>query len=244
VKEMETEKKNTKPPAENKSRLGCLQMLGVITVVIIVTGILTAWWVKHYIYASPFTPTKLNAQEQKILDTKLTELDEAAQRNTSIFYRKPLSEQTDASQEAGGALVPEPYTEKGAKREISLTEKELNALIANNPEMAQRVAIDLSENLVSIKLVVPMDQDILILGGKTLRINMGAVLSYENDQPVVALKGVSLGGVPLPNAWLGNLKNKNLVEEFGTEEGFWKLFADGVQDLTVKEGYLQVRLKE
>ena len=61
---------------------------------------------------------------------------------------------------------------------------------------------------------------------------------------MVALRGVSLGGIPLPNAWLGNLKNINLVEEFGTEQGFWKLFADGVENLQVQEGQLRIQLRE
>jgi hypothetical protein len=92
--------------------------------------------------------------------------------------------------------------------------------------------------------VVPIDEEIPVLGGKTLRLNLGVVLKYENERPVVALKGVSLGGIPLPNAWLGNLKNKNLVKEFGTEAGFWKLFSDGVADLKVKRGRILIKLKE
>ena len=120
----------------------------------------------------------------------------------------------------------------------------MNALIANQPDIAQRVVIDLADNLVSVKLVVPMDEEILFLGGKTLRLNLGVRLNYENEKPVVALQGVTLGGIPLPNAWLGNLKEKNLVNEFGTEGGFWKLFADGVEDLNVVEGRVQIKLKE
>jgi len=57
-------------------------------------------------------------------------------------------------------------------------------------------------------------------------------------------RGVSLGGIPLPNAWLGNLKHKNLVDEFGTEGGFWKLFAEGIEDINVKEGHIRIKLKE
>ena len=51
-------------------------------------------------------------------------------------------------------------------------------------------------------------------------------------------------GVPLPNAWLGGLKNVDLVAEFGRDGGFWRLFADGVADVEVGEGQLRVRLKE
>jgi hypothetical protein len=95
-------------------------------------------------------------------------------------------------------------------------------------------AIDLSENLVSIQLVVRMDEEIPILGGKTLRLNLGVILGFEKEKPVVALKGVSLGGIPLRDAWLGDLKNRNLVKEFGAEVGFWKLFSDGVARLRCK----------
>jgi len=61
---------------------------------------------------------------------------------------------------------------------------------------------------------------------------------------VVVLKGVSVWGVPLPNAWLGGMKNIDLVQEFGTEQGFWQAFADGVEEIEVKEGKVRVRLKE
>ena len=93
-------------------------------------------------------------------------------------------------------------------------------------------------------MIVPIDEEIPALGGKTLRLNLGVILSYQHGRPVVVLKGVSLGGIPVPNAWLGNLKNKNLVKEFGAEDGFWKLFSDGVADLKVKEGHILIKLKE
>jgi len=223
-------------PAAKKFRFGLLQVMGIVALVIIVTALLTAWWVKYYIYASKFTPTVLTVKEQKVLDSKLAKL-EVTTNKAPIVPKKKRSDK-------GSSLEPEAYSEEGAKREVSLTEKELNALVANNPEVAQRVAIDLSDNLVSVKLVVPMDEEIPVLGGKTLRLNLGVILGYENERPVVALKGVSLGGIPLPNAWLGNLKNKNLVKEFGAEGGFWKLFSDGVADLKVQEGHILIKLKE
>lgn len=219
-----------------KFRLGCFPVLGIIAAVIVVTALFTGWWMKHYLYASKFTPTQLNAREQQVLDQKLARLEQSARRDTAIARQGAGPEDTP--------LEPERYSEVGAKREINLNERELNALIANQPDIAQRVAIDLSDDMVSVKLVVPMDQDILFLGGKTLRLNLGLNLGYENARPIVALQGVTLGGIPIPNAWLGNLKYKNLVDEFGTESGFWKLFADGVEDIRIKEGHLSVKLKE
>ena len=122
--------------------------------------------------------------------------------------------------------------------------KELNSIIASDPEIARMVAIDLSDDLVSVKLVVPVDEEMPVLGGKTLRFNLGIILSFDDGHPVVALKGISIGGIPLPNAWLGYIKEKNLIEEFGSEKGFWQLFAAGVKDLKVENGALLLKLNE
>ncbi len=73
---------------------------------------------------------------------------------------------------------------------------------------------------------------------------MGLILGYEKGEAVVGLKGVSLGGIPVPNAWLGNLKNKNLVKEFASRGAFWKSFSNGVADIKVKEGHILIKLKE
>jgi hypothetical protein len=223
-------------PGTDTSRSGCLRTLKIIAVFFLIIILFSAWWVKHNIYASKFSLTQLDTREQKVLDAKLDILGRSGQAGGFVPEDRPY--------DPNGPLIPEPYTEEGAGRTISLTEKELNSLVANSPDVARRVAIDLSDNLVSIKIVVPMEEDVPVLGGKTLRLNMGVILSYDNEQPVVALKGISLGGIPLPNAWLGNVKNINLIHEFGADGGFWELFSEGVQDLNVVEGRIRITLKE
>ena len=226
---------NSKEQSPSK-RAGCLQAVGYVALAVIVIMLLGTWWVKYNIYASEYRPTTLNQKEQKVLDAKIARLDESA--HEGYFTRK------GPRQDHSAPLEPEAYSEIGAKREISLTEKELNALIANNPDIARMVAIDLSDNLVSLKLVVPMDEDIPVMGGKTLRLKMGLTLGYESNQLIIAVKGVSLGGIPIPNAWLGYIKNRNLVEEFGGEGGFWALFAEGVKDIKIRSGHINIHLKE
>lgn len=230
-------------PKDTQRRFGCLQVLGMLGLAVIITAVLSAWWGKHYLYASPFEPTQLSAREQKTLESKLAVLENAAAKDPS--FRRGRKDRYSLDRfTPEGRLEPEPYSEEGARRDVAFTERELNALIASDPETARRVAIDLEDELLSLKLVVPVEPEFPVFGGKTLRLSMGVNLAYRNGRPVVALKGVSLGGVPLPNAWLGNLKNVNLVEEFGSDEGFWSLFAAGVEDLSVESGRLRIRLKE
>jgi hypothetical protein len=233
---MKDKNKNNSERAAKKFHFSFLQVIGIVVLVMIVMALLTAWWVKHYIYASKFTPTVLTAKEQKVLDSKLVKLEESTKKESDNSKKKRPDKEPP--------LETEIYSEEGAKREISFTEKELNALIAKNPKVAQRVAIDLSDNLINIEMIVPMDEEIPFLGGKTLRLNLGITLAYKLGKPVLALKGVSVGRIPIPNAWLGNLKNRNLIKEFGDQGGFWKLFSDGVADLKVREGHIQIKLKD
>ena len=86
--------------------------------------------------------------------------------------------------------------------------------------------------------------DFPFLGGNTIAINAGLELAYENSRPIVVLQGVSVWGVPIPNAWLGGLKNVDLVQEFGGTQGFWRAFADGVESIQVEEGELHISLKD
>jgi hypothetical protein len=141
-------------------------------------------------------------------------------------------------------MEPEPYGERPADRTVRFTEKELNALLAKNTDLADKVAIDLSPGLVSAKLRIPMDEDAPFVGGKTLRVRAGLSFDYADGKPVVALKGITVMGVPIPKAWLGGLKNVDLVAEYGGDAGFWKAFGAGVESLRVEDGGVVLQLRE
>ena len=71
---MNNKSANIPEPVVKKIRFGLLQVMGLVALVIIVTALLTAWWVKHDKYASKFTQTVLTVKEQKALDSKLANL--------------------------------------------------------------------------------------------------------------------------------------------------------------------------
>jgi len=97
---------------------------------------------------------------------------------------------------------------------------------------------------VSARLLVPVDPDFPVFGGKILRVKAGLELAYRHQRPVVKIRGVSIMGVPVPTAWLGGLKNVDLVKEFDHDQGFWHTFAAGVESITIREGELHIKLKE
>jgi hypothetical protein len=208
------------------------RVLFIVFVLLVAVLLLTGFWVKRNLYASRLSPVALGQKEREVLAAKMARFRE----------KDPFPGNTPSL--PGKPLAPEPYSEEGAGRVITLTERELNALIANTPDAAEKVAVDLSDDLISVKMVLPVDDEVPVLGGKRLKLHMGLTVRYDGKKPTIALKGVSLGGIPLPNAWLGSLKNVNLVEEFGGGDGFWEVFTAGVRSIRVRQGELRIELSE
>lgn len=226
---------------EPVARFGWLKLLVIIVVATSVASLVAVWAVSTYLFPKEFKPVTLSAKEEQVLEQKLDRLDSMS-RSRTVSRNRPSSQ--SASGERTGTLQPERYSEEGASREIVLTEKELNALLAKNTDLADKLAIDLSDDMASAKLLIPLDEEFPVVGGKTLKVSAGLELAYADGKPVVAIVGVSLWGVPVPNAWMGNLKNVDLVREFGGKGGFWSAFAAGVDEIKIDEGRLLVRLKE
>jgi len=227
-----------------QKRFGCLQVFGVLIIGVLITAAVTVLVLKTYLFPSEFKPVTLSLNEEKVLTTKLENLDSMTTGVATPKNHTPnTSSKTDRSA-PNAPLEPEPYSEKGLKREVVFMEKELNALLAKNTDLARKLAIDLSDDLVSAKLLLPLDDDLPILGGKILRVKAGVVLSYNEGKPVVILKGITIMGLPMPNAWLGGIKNIDLVEEFGDRTGFWKTFSEGIEDIKVEDGFLKLKFKE
>ncbi len=214
-------------PEEQKSpkkRLSGIKLFSLVIGVAVVTSILTVWLGTLYFFPKKFKPVELSRSESQVLADKIDRLDPSSQPQKG--------------------LTPEKYTENAESRHITFSERELNALLAKNTDLAEKLAIDLSDNLASARLIIPLDPDLPILGGKTLKLNAGLELRYEDAKPVVMLRGISLWGAPLPNSWIGGIKNVDLVKEFGGESGFWKSFSEGIEYVRVEDGKLSLQLKE
>jgi hypothetical protein len=227
---------------EPKSNHNLLKIVLLSVAIAAATSVLTLWLTARYLFPREFKPVTLDAREKKALDAKIDRLDQI--EHVKPPSRNPSPGRSKGDRRPADTLEPEPYSEKGARREVTFTERELNALVATNTDLARKLAIDLSENLASANLLVPLDPEMPFFGGKTLKLSAGLELRFSGGRPVVALRGISLWGVPIPNAWLGGIKNIDLVKEFGGQGGFWQAFAAGVADIRVEEGRLTVRLRE
>jgi hypothetical protein len=217
-----------------KKGINRLAIPGLVLVTVLISVGITVWIVNSYMFPKKFKPVVLSQKEESVLYQKL-----------KTFHGIGSSKlNDDTSNEAQTAtLTPEKYSEDSDKV-IRLTERELNALLAKNTNLSDKLVIDLSDNLLSVKLLIPVDQEFPFIGGKTIKVMAGMELAFKDSHPIVMLKGVSLMGVPIPNSWLGGLKNIDLIKEFGHDEGFWEAFSEGVGEMHTEEGRFIIKLKE
>jgi hypothetical protein len=155
-----------------------------VSAAVLITAGLTYWVARTYLWPRDFEPVALTAREQVQLDSKLRAL--GVEPPPPPASSGPEERATRETPEEW--LRPEPYTEDPSQREIGLSERELNALLAHDTDLARRLAIDLSDDLASARLLIPVDPDFPIFGGRTLRVAAGLGLSY-GDAPSSSCAG-------------------------------------------------------
>jgi len=219
-------------------------ILLIISVIVFISLLTT----RVIFFPGDFTPVILTDKEQEDLDNKL---EIFARIGNLGICRLPVSSETDETEtvqeeEPGNDMQPleEPYIEKGVAREITFSEREVNALLTRNTSLAKKLSIDLADDFISAKLLLPVNPDIPVLGGKTLSLRAGIELEYSSNKPIIKFKGITLLGIPIPDDWLVGPKDINLVEKFGGSPGYWKTFSNNVTCLKVKEGQIIVSLKQ
>ena len=97
--------------------------------------------VRIQVFQTEFKPVALSADEESTLASKLSQIEG--------LPPAPADPDKQATTQDATALTPEPYSEVGASRSVTLSERELNGLLAKNTDMARKLAIDLSDDLLS-----------------------------------------------------------------------------------------------
>jgi hypothetical protein len=213
---------NETPPTVTSWKKPVLIFTGIVLACCLLTAVGTVWWVKHNIYASPLYPVQLSQSEKTALDAKLAKLE--------------LSEEV---------VPPEaPAKTDGDPRTISISSKEINAFLANQG-IGEQVKLDVTRNRIAANFLLPIDKDAPLFAGTTLRIRLALnALMNENGKLVVKVDDVSLGGIPLPNAWLGDIKGLDLITSNIGEDPALERFAAGIKEFRLENGHVHIVLNE
>ncbi|HEY1050302.1 MAG TPA: hypothetical protein VGE39_11125 [Prosthecobacter sp.] len=174
-----------------------------------------ALWVKHTFYPSPITPVSLTVAEKAEFDHKLQALND------------PSAIPTDE-----------------LNRTLVINEREVNAYLAQQ-ELGETVQVKFGNGNVSAAIILTAPEDFPLFPNQKIRLRFtfGTSLTPEHKLSL-KLDDLSLGGISLPNSWIGDIKGVDLVaENVETDPGLQKFLA-GIQSLDVRDGELKLVLNK
>jgi hypothetical protein len=188
-------------------------LIGIIAVLVVALGAI--WWTNR-----PIKPVQLSAEEKVVVQQKV----EAIQQVEKPAETKPA----------------EPTYEKG-KKEIVLTERELNGLLNDHTTLGQKLKLELATDAVHARYETDLDPDVPMVGGKKLKARARFLIKTTEGVPSLVLDDFTLWGVSLPNEWLGQLKGKDILGEILGGKGGK---VAGIEEMKVSSGELKIKLKE
>jgi|GEM_PF-213233 len=228
--------------------------IGAGALLAVVIGVGVWWWWSNRMPG----PVVLSEPEKRVLESKLEAVSgEPIIVDGSHIERPPeLVMATVGEAEPGPAQdalagVTDPELRRDLmsdedRRTVVFTEREINGFINHNTGLADQFYLHFANDAMVAKMAYTFHDDVPVLGGQEvkLRCALGARLDENTGELYVALQDVTVNGVPIPNAWLGDIKNRNLIEAASGSEpsGFLKAFADGIEDISLENGQIRIRL--
>ena len=162
----------------------------------------------------PIEAIVLSPPEQKVLDEKLSAIE---------------ADPGDPEYVPGG-------------KEIVLTERELNGLLHDNTGLGDQLKLELASKAIHARISADIPEDFPIMSGKKLKGRARFFIADEHDHPALILDDLTIWGISLPNAWLGDIKGRNLLGEILGKSSSGGLA--GVEDIEIARGKLIIRLED
>lgn len=128
---------------------------------------------------------------------------------------------------------------------IVLNEREINGFLEQQG-LGETVKVQIKKDGVGATFLVPVDEQVALIGGHTIRLNVAFNTKLDDSKKfMLSLADVNVGGISLPNAWLGNIKGLNLLADSGNEGlPMVNAFAAGIKALHMKNGEMRLVLND
>jgi len=212
-------------PAPRRGRL-LLSLLATFLAGGLIAGGGAYWWFKRHLDARVLEPVRLAEAEERAFEAKLQTLA------------------------AAGESVATPGAQPGSatadERTVQISGREINAFLAERG-LGENIHVELARDLLHVAMIVPIpaDSGLPLLAGANVRLSFSLDAACDPlAGPRFAVRDVRLGGVPLPDAWLGGIKGLNWVDQNLNQDPGVQRFLSGIQDLEVRPEGIRLRLRE
>jgi len=98
---------------------------------------------------------------------------------------------------------------------LSLSARDINALIQNSPELAGRLVVEIEDERIRGDASFPLDQlsSLDPLKGRWLNGSVGLSVSVVAGRPVVFMETLTVRGKPVPEQLMSAIRSRNLADQ-------------------------------
>lgn len=235
------------PPPSARQGLSTRQILLIVLGSILLVSVLVSaaviGWFQYNFNPAPLQPVVLSEVEKQAFTTKLSALEDPAM--APMLLKFPANGPASAPASTTPSAAPAPTVPIGLENKtIILTEREVNAYLASQ-NLGENIQVSFGEDRVITAIIVEMPPDFPILPGQKVRarITFGTGLTPEHKLSLV-FNDLHVGGISLPNAWLGDLKGVDLIAENLQRDPALQRFLSGIRSLEIHPEGARVILNE
>ncbi|MEO0446046.1 MAG: hypothetical protein AAF191_08225, partial [Verrucomicrobiota bacterium] len=131
---------------------------------------------------------------------------------------------------------------------IAFTQREINGMLNYNSALGEQLQLQLKPGYIDIQFFQPIPDDVQFFGGQTWRVSLDVSLNkVPGGGMEMALKDLTIGGVPIPSAWLSMIgieKNQDIIELIKKEVPAFEKFEQGIEYIDISSGTMQIKLAE
>lgn len=126
---------------------------------------------------------------------------------------------------------------------IVFSEREINGWLQEQG-LGDHLKVNISGGDVTASALLPVDADVPLVGGRTVRFKIALKLSLDaNHHFSLHISDLAVGGISPPNAWLGGIKGRDLFADAQLDPAA-KAFADGIKAVEIGSGEIRVLLDD
>ncbi|MES2594487.1 MAG: hypothetical protein V4662_04075 [Verrucomicrobiota bacterium] len=241
----------TPPAPAEKSGLSTKKVVLIILGSMLLTAGLavggTLWWYKHNFDPKPMRPVVLSDKEQAAFESKLAVFGDPPMAPVTVNIPPMPAPQVPNQAEPAVVVAPPKELKVAAgeeNRTIIITEREVNAYLAKQ-NLGENVQVSFVEGKLAAGIIVEAPPDFPVFAGQKVRVRLTFGTGLTPDRKLsFVFDDVSVGGISLPNAWLGDLKGVDLVEQNLQSDPGLRRFLDGIQSLEIHPGSARVVLNK
>lgn len=200
---------------------GCLT-LAVVVVVVAILGYVGYQFARKSLDQTVAKYTETAPRSFETVQLSRSESDQLQQR--LVRFQKALDTQAE-------------------RQELVLSEREINALISQNPDLTNRMIVRLEGDRIKGEISFPL-QDIgpIKLNGRYLNGLATFRVGIAAGQLIVGIDDVQVKGQPLPEPFLSELKRKNIGQEIVKDPQVLNTITK-LESIDVRDGKLILRNK-